>query len=331
MEAVGTERRFGGATVLRVALGLFVLAWLFSTTLRAVPFWVPFLVALGLELQFFLVGRESRAASPPDRLPQEVDRERYGYRADAGELLLIRDGEEELWVPYAGEEPEELPALVERERDEVARRRTAAAQRAAAPRRRPVRQLAAGVAVIAALAAVVWFVERGSGWDSLGESTRAEATERFSAEASRVVGRPVTIRCDEAGEHVGVVQHADGIAQVGGRLAWLAPQRCHDLYRLAFEDDVRFSQTARSLAVLAHEAWHLRGVRDEGTTECYALQSGVELGRRLGLSEGTARQMMRQQLAENATRAGATAAYRVPAGCRDGGELDLAPRSREFP
>jgi hypothetical protein len=83
--------------------------------------------------------------------------------------------------------------------------------------------------------------------------------------------------------------------------------------------------------VLAHEAWHLRGVRNEGVTECYAVQSGVELGVRLGLSEREAHRMMRQQLAENDLRGGSSAEYRVPAGCREGGELDLAPDSSRFP
>jgi hypothetical protein len=100
---------------------------------------------------------------------------------------------------------------------------------------------------------------------------------------------------------------------------------------LAFDGDVTSSQTARALAVLAHEAWHLRGVRDEGTTECYALQSAVEVGRRLGLSEATARQMMRQQLAENALRRRGRADYAVPPDCHNGGRLDLHPNVAEFP
>jgi hypothetical protein len=128
-----------------------------------------------------------------------------------------------------------------------------------------------------------------------------------------------------------VVQHADGAAVVGGDLAYLTPQRCLELYRLAFEGDVTSSQTARAIAVLAHEAWHLRGVRDEGTTECYALQSGVELGQRLGLSEDTARQMMRQQLAENLGRGLARLEYLVPPDCRDGDRLDLNPDLARFP
>jgi hypothetical protein len=154
---------------------------------------------------------------------------------------------------------------------------------------------------------------------------------RFSEEASLIAEKPVTIHCDESGDHVGVVQHADGAALVGGEVAYLTPQRCHDLYRLAFEDDVNGSQTARAIAVLAHEAWHLRGVADEGTTECYALQSGVALGQRLGLSDDTARQMMRQQLVENQSRGLASFDYVVSGDCRDGAPLDLDPGSGSFP
>src|SRR4029450_11665662 len=42
------------------------------------------------------------------------------------------------------------------------------------------------------------------------------------------------------------------------------------------------------------------GVSDEGTTECYALQSGVALGEHLGLSSDAAGPLMRTQLAEGA-------------------------------
>ena len=70
----------------------------------------------------------------------------------------------------------------------------------------------------------------------------------------------------------GVVQHADGIAEVGGTNAYLTPDICYRLYRLEYKDDEgAFSQTARAIAVLAHEAWHLHGETDEGVTNCYAL------------------------------------------------------------
>ncbi len=285
-------------TALRVALVVFVVAWIFGPyELRStVPVWVAFLVALALEVNF-LLGALSRPPAPrPDRGPQPVDRERYGYLGWPDE----DDEDEEEYVEDEGIWP-------------------------------PVRRFLVGLGVIGALALVFWFVESRTGWDSLSVETRAEAQDRFSAEASRIAGKPVRIRCDESGAFVGAVQHADGVATVGGDLAYLTPERCHDLYRLAFEGEVTSSQTARALAVLAHEAWHLRGVDDEGTTECYALQSGVGLGERLGLSEDTARQMMRQQLAENAGRSVASAEYVVPPECRDGGTLDLDTEGSRFP
>jgi hypothetical protein len=298
--------------VLRVALAAFVVAWILGPyELRsAVPVWLAFLIALGLELNFLLGALARPPAPAPDRGPQEIDRERYGYVYDPVEDEEADEEEEE--YDEGDEEPEE-PL---RERRDLWP---------------PVRRFLAGLGVIGALALVFWLVESRTGWDALDEETRAEAVERFSAEASRIAGKPVRIRCDESGEFVGAVQHADGVAAIGGDLAYLTPERCLDLYRLAFEDEVRGSQTGRALAVLGHETWHLRGVRDEGTTECYGLQSGVELGRRLGLSEGTARQLMRQQLAENAGRSGATAEYLVPPECRDGGRLDLDPDGSSFP
>jgi hypothetical protein len=320
---------------LRVALAVFVLAWIFGPyELRtAVPIWLVFLIALGLELNF-LVGALREAPAPrPDRMPQAVDRERYGYVEETDDLLLVGTEDEELWIPYSGESDEEVDALiadVRERREEEAHVAAPVEVRRRSPRR-PVRRFLAGLGVIGALALTFWVVESRTGWDALAADTRVQAEARFSEEASRIAAKPVTIRCDESGDYVGVVQHADGVAEVGGDLAYLTPRRCLDLYRLAFEDEVRSSQTARAIAVLAHEAWHLRGVRDEGTTECYALQAGVELGQRLGLSEDTARQMMRQQLTENTLRSGASFEYVVPPNCRNGGDLDLDSDSSRFP
>jgi hypothetical protein len=288
-------------TALRVGLVVFVVAWLFDIAglQDAIPIWVAFLIALGLELNFLISALRPAPLRRPDRGPQPIDRERYGF-PDPAEL----EGED-AW--------EELPEW------EPVERRSA------------TRQVLVGLGVIAVLALVIWFVDQRTGWDSLDDETRAEATARFSAEASRIADKPVRILCDESGEFVGAVQHADGVAEIGGDLAFLTPEICLDLHRLASDGDVRGAQTGRALAVLAHEAWHLRGVRNEGATECYALQSGVEIGRRLGLSDGTARRLMRQQLTENSLRRGAALEYRVPPECRDGGTLDLDRESDEFP
>ena len=312
--------------LVRVGLAAFVLLWLLGPDWlqETFPIWIVFLVALGLEVNFFFGARRAEAAGP-DRLPQEIDRDRWGY-AERRELVLVHRDGEELWIPYAGEEGEDLERLIEE-----AREQPEPAPAVPPPSRRPVGQLALGCALIAALALVVWVSEYRSGWRGLSTDQKAEATALFSEEASRIAGHPVSIRCDEGGDFVGAVQHSDGIAAVGGTLAYLTPERCNSLYELAFEDKVKSSQTGRAIAVLAHEAWHLRGVRDESTTECYALQSGVELGRQLGLDEGRARQLMRQQLTENALHASGSPAYLVTADCRNGGALDLNAGSSAFP
>ena len=317
----------------RLALAAFVLLWVFDVlgVQGTVPVWVPFLIGLGLELNFFLA---ARSAAPVERSrgrsPLEIDQARYGYADEPEELVLVRDGERELWIPYSGESPEELDALIDSAVDEDDVDHTDAGDEVAVEAPPRIRRLAVGIGLLAALAALVW-VAGNRGWESLDADERAAATARFSSEASRMVGKPVDIRCDEEGRFVGAVQHADGVAVPGGRVAYLTPQICHDLYRLAFDDEVGFNRTGHALVVLAHEAWHLRGERDEGRTECLALQSAVGLGQRLGLSEETARRMMRQQLVENQLRARENVEYLVPRECRDGGALDLDPRGTAFP
>lgn len=285
---------------LRVGLVVFVFVWILGPReLRdAIPIAVVFVVALGLEVWFVAAAFRGGPAPVPDRRPQPVDRERYGF--DEDDEREDDDEEDEEWF-----EPE--------------------------PAASPLRRFAVGLGVIGALAAAVWLLDGSSGWSSLSGERRAEAVTRFSAEASGIVGRPVSIRCDEARDYVGAVQHADGVAVVGGELAILTPEICHDLYRLALEGEVTGARTGRAVAVLAHEAWHLRGERDEGRTECFGLQSGVALGVRLGLDEGEARRLMRQQLTENQLRGLETLEYRVGPECRDGGELDLDPTSDAFP
>jgi hypothetical protein len=328
------DRLPNGPALVRIALVVFVLAWIFGPyeLQAAVPVWVPFLIALGLELHFFAGGLRPPPTRRSDRGPQDADLDLYGY-GEADELLLVRDGTREIWVPYAGESPEEVEELIAAARelpeDEDEEEVEPAPEEGRS--RQALRRLLAGLVLIGALAAVFWFVEGRTGWNGLSEDARATATARFSREASAIAAKPVTIRCDESGSFVGAVQHADGVALVGGNLAYLTPERCLALYRLAFEDKVDSSRTGLAIAVLAHEAWHLRGVADEGTTECYALQSGVKLGVQLGLSQSTAERLMRAQRVESTLRGRQNPAYALPAECRDGGQLDLDPASGWFP
>ena len=87
----------------------------------------------------------------------------------------------------------------------------------------PVRRFLVGIGVIAALALAIWFVDSRTGWDSLGgHPTRSRRA--LLREASRIAGKDVSIACDESRDYVGVVQHADGVATVGGEQAYLTPE-----------------------------------------------------------------------------------------------------------
>ncbi len=186
--------------------------------------------------------------------------------------------------------------------------------------------------MLAVVGGILFYASRPHGWDAVSTADRARAEALFSREASAIAGHPARVGCDSSGEHVGVVQEADGLAEVGGARAYLTPSLCDALYQLSAKHRVQsFPRTGRAIAVLAHEAWHLRGVGDEGLANCFAFQSGVQVGVHLGLSEDRARAMMRQQLATNATDSAGDARYLVPPGCRDGGEHDLHPSSSAFP
>jgi len=324
---------------LRIAGIALVAAWFLVPGLQDwIPVWVPFLAFAGLELQYLISGLRDRGTPRRrGRSPQETDISELGGE-EWLEPALVRIEGEDVWLPVGGRSDEEVLELIEDARERLQRgepayepQPTPAARPAASGSRRLLARLE-GLAVVGALAFVLFVLLPDRGWDGLDESEQARTEALLSAEAGRIAGHEARVRCDAEGKAVGVVQHADGLAEIGGSNAFLTPDICHRLHRLAFaSDEGSFSQTARAIAVLAHEAWHLRGERDEGVANCFAFQSGVELGRRLGLSEDTAARMMRQQLADNATFARSAPAYLVPGECRDGGRLDLDPQSSRFP
>lgn len=280
-----------------------MLLWLFSGRLQAViPFWLPFAILAALELELVVrgvrerrLGAATKAASR--RLPGADD-------ADLG------------WVEAVDENGE--PVLVP-----------------AAPRTRRSTRLPLALVLVVGLGlfAYAYRVDRDSGWSSVPTTERARAERRFTAEAARIAGREVTVRCDDGYAFTGVGSDAAGVAFIPRALAYLDPGICRSLYRVTFEDRLGGRDDAAfAITVLAHEATHLRGVRNEAETECFALQEGVTLGQRLGLDIDTARDLMRSQLDRDLSDASVQRVdYRLPPGCRDGGALDLRPADPRFP
>ena len=276
---------------------------------------MPFLAFAALELNFLVGGLRDWGSAPTKRgrLPQESDIEELGGEEWLEPVLVEVDGRD-VWLPEgprARRTSSRTPPLRRRARC------WAGSKASRSSRRSP------------SSCSCSFRAEAGTG------STRTTGRGRRRASRPRRAGSRATRHASTAtprGEAVGVVQHADGIAEVGGRNAYLTPDICYRLYRLAFKDDEgAFSQTARAIAVLAHEAWHLRGETDEGVTNCYAFQSGVALGERLGLSEGTAARMMRQQLADNAVFARSAPEYLVPRSAATAAASTSIPVEAAFP
>jgi hypothetical protein len=278
----------------RLSLVAFAIAYLASMTLQAwLPPIVPFLAAAAVEAQFFVAGIRAPGGRRPvvDRGPQRRDLEELGWPDEEGEL----------------------PAV-------------------AVPRPRRVRsRLLQALVVLAVLGGVFWLDARGSHWQRLSSSARGATLAVLDREASRIAGHPATVICDVSGRHVGYVQDADGLAEVGGRRAWLTPTICYRLHQIRSSGRAAGPSSGQAIAVLAHEAWHLHGEADEGRANCFAYQSGVAVGEALGLSPSTARQLMHEQLADNPYDFEDARQYIVPAGCHRGGSLDLRLDDGHFP
>ena len=284
---------------IRAAALVFVVAWLFSVDLRAwIPVWLPIVILLAAEVEFVLRGRTERPRHESRRVaPGPED-------ADLGFGELVEDDDGIRFVPP--------PARPER-----ARRRLA---------------WAVGGVLAAIIVALAVRSDRAATWQALSSDDRAKAETRFTAEAARIAGAPVRVRCDDGYSFTGAGSDTLGIAFPRSGLTYLDPTVCRRLYDLAFRGRGSDERTIDSIIVLAHEAVHLGGERREGVTECLALQAAGPLAVRLGLDEGRARRLLDGAFSSRlAERNVIRAAYALPSSCREGGALDRRPGDSRFP
>jgi hypothetical protein len=178
------------------------------------------------------------------------------------------------------------------------------------------------------------------GW--VKHENRIHEQNRLAKIASEIAGRPVAVHCpsflgglvDVRGE-AGTVQF--DAAGRPANVTNLSPDTCNQLRDFSHVDfsclDERvcgFAPFAAGWAAhtLAHEAFHLRGFEDEGTTECYAMQNTAFVAERLGLSQHLANELQ-QWIFDKAFRNEPTD-YQSPL-CYRGGPLDLTPQTPSFP
>jgi hypothetical protein len=163
-------------------------------------------------------------------------------------------------------------------------------------------------------------------WDYVKVPHRsATPLERRLGEVSSLVaGRHVEVRCEDF--EGGSSTEPGGVVQFNGQrpadYARIRPDVCTELVRLIRSPQLVSLSRAEALTVLAHESFHLRGVRDEAATQCYAMQAVPRTARALGVPAGQARwfaitefQVMYPRMPRN---------YRS-ADCRPDGVLDRHP------
>jgi hypothetical protein len=198
-----------------------------------------------------------------------------------------------------------------------------------------VRTLFALGLVVAVL--VYWEARRELGLD-----------HRLSAIAGEVAGRPVDVDCpgfvrgliDISGNGGSVMFGPDGRpgstthleTSVCGDLAGYGKTRKRPDFACVYGSvpcSQRIERTVYAALILSHEAQHLRGIRDEGVAECYAIQMLPLIAERLGSPAKEANAIATHFLAVDQPLM--YGEYVLPTGCVNGGSLDLDPASSSWP
>ena len=176
--------------------------------------------------------------------------------------------------------------------------------------------------------------------------TRPAAGEPFTDRLDRIAQaisgrRDVSVRCGATGGPT-ILGRVLFYGDRPGREALLAPQVCGTLERLRTRGGPSLACTALgggacdenvvalawSTSALAHESFHLRGVRDEAAAECYGLQSTAFVARALGAPPAYAQRLAAYTFWN--VRPPVDYGYFSPE-CRDGGKLDLRPQTTRWP
>jgi hypothetical protein len=166
----------------------------------------------------------------------------------------------------------------------------------------------------------------------------------FGEVASEIAGRKVGVSCrDWTAWHLASWQYADGTLKgvvefQNGKpadTALLAPDVCRTLASLQNGTKLpslecaqialafcgrSVNQLALAVVALAHESYHLKGVVDEATTQCYGLQTTAFVATRLGAPPLYARKL--SQYAFLRWEVPDQGPYHSPL-CAHGGSLDL--------
>ena len=172
-------------------------------------------------------------------------------------------------------------------------------------------------------------------------ATRVSYTSpAFNRVASALARKPVTVHCwsvadwRNLGREIHALRrgpfHSDtiGWTEVDGSTIELAPVICRQLSLLLTGATRPYDfWQAEAVKTLAHESQHARGIAAEAVAECFAIQLVPRAADELGLSHEVGNAMSVLMWNDYNDEPPAYKTNR----CHDGGQLDLHPRSSEWP
>lgn len=172
--------------------------------------------------------------------------------------------------------------------------------------------------------------------------------DRFDAAAENISGRRVWAYCTLPIMIIGDVTTL-GQTRPGSSEIYLLPTMCDGLAKFStWPQSARscvvtnrepgssscgalVDQTILAMHVLAHEAQHTKGLHNESTADCYALQSVSSVAESLGADEGLAHSIGLYFASHYGTIRQSPPGYALTKECRDGGALDLRPQTSDWP
>lgn len=193
------------------------------------------------------------------------------------------------------------------------------------------------VILIPVVAFSVWeHRKRTQNEERLGDVASAIAQRTVGVECPGFWRRLVDVRSEDGRVHFDVAGRPSDSAELSAgtcaRLEDFSRAKTKPVFDCLVPDDRRCERkvvdTARALSTLAHEAFHLAGVRDEAAAECYAIQTVDFVTEKLGSTSAQGRIV--------SAWAARTSARTHPAEyhsqeCRRGGALDLEPGTPAWP
>lgn len=198
--------------------------------------------------------------------------------------------------------------------------------------------------VLAAVAAAAPYPVRP--WDGPLLARTATSDERVAAAvATRLTRLPVVVRCSATHLKPGELGITPFLNDKPAGYFLIAPETCRALaaFRAAPKaydprtctDTACLQQVAvvaMALETVTHESYHVLGYTEEATAECYGMQSlwysAVRLGATPALGE-TLADIYAHQMYPSRRTSGHPEYW--SAQCRDGGRLDLRPKSHAWP